>query len=1138
MNMKRNFILLFIITSFLGNAQFNPSAPWMKELKDKRSLSKSNEPLKFHEIVDAFNAFWKDKDHTKKGSGYKPFKRWEEFWKHNLNDDGTLVSYSQILEANAQKKSIAKLADESSWRPLGPEDFLSRATNNANLGRLNAILVDPNNSDVYYAGAPAGGLWKSTDAGLTWIPLTDELPQIGVSAIAIDPDDSNIIYIGTGDDDALDTYSIGVLKSIDGGQTWNTTGLSFSGTSARIGEIYLDKTNGNNKVFVASSQGFYKSTDGGDSFTRTLAVDVNDAKLKPGDPNTIYAVSDTSFYKSVNNGDSFVQITTGLPTESVRIVIDVTPAEDNYVYLLSATIEVDENNNQNYVFQGLYKSTDSGDSFSKTANRTNIFEAGQAWYDLAIAVSDSNPEEVYSGELDIWKSSDGGDSFSKLNNWAVRNASYTHADIHFLRFFNGVLFCGSDGGFFRSTDGGTNFSDLTKGMNISQFYKIAVSKGNSMRIAGGTQDNGSFGLTTDGQWNVYGGGDGMDAAIDPNNESNYYGFMQFGQNLWVSRNAGETQSFRVSQPAGARGNWITPLDINRDSEVFAAYNALYKLEGNTFVRLSSNLNDRIDELEIDPNEPDNMYVSIDETLYKSTDRGANFAEVSTFTRNIASIEVNNNDSDVIYVVTSGANGSVFRSVNGGSTFSDISQNLPNIPKLDIAHQGRHSDNPLFVGTSIGVYRIDDTMTEWEVFENNLPNSPVRDLEINLEDGNITAATYGRGIWQSNIAVQVAQKDVRLSTIDSSLDGIVDCNDPAVSITFLNNGLEEITNVDVNYTVNGNSSSFVWNGSISSMESATIDLPQIDFSFGINQLEVETTTTDDAFQDNNIRSIKIVKNEFLNTTDVNSFETQNDELLSFNNYGLEFSLWERGIPQGNLLNAASSGQAVYGTNLSGNYSDSTIGYLFSKCYDLSQMSGPELRFSMAFDLELNWDFMNVEYSLDNGLTWDILGSANDSNWYNSNRVSNGRDCFSCPGAQWTGTDATMNEYIYDLTAFANETKFMIRFNFVSDIEVNQEGVIIDDFSIRSAALGTDDFVEEFDFVVYPNPSKSIFNVQWSNATSIEYQVYDVTGKIISAKKNVDSSINEAKIDLSSYTKGVYFLKIRLDNKESNIKLLKS
>ena len=146
--MNKNILTLALLCVSFGYAQFNSGAPWMKELETKRKST--NTPLKFNEIVNAFNTYWKDKDYTAKGSGYKPFKRWENFWETKLNPDGTLVTYEQIANAMAQKdQNKSAIADESNWMPLGPTDFLTRTTSGANLGRINAILVDPNNNQVY-----------------------------------------------------------------------------------------------------------------------------------------------------------------------------------------------------------------------------------------------------------------------------------------------------------------------------------------------------------------------------------------------------------------------------------------------------------------------------------------------------------------------------------------------------------------------------------------------------------------------------------------------------------------------------------------------------------------------------------------------------------------------------------------------------------------------------------------------------------------------------------------------------------------------------------------------------------------------------------------------------------------------------
>ena len=215
------------------------------------------------------------------------------------------------------------------------------------------MYEDPNTATTLYIGTPAGGIWKSIDSGVNWSPLSDELPQIGVSGIAVDHTNSNVIYIATGDKDAGDTYSIGVLKSTDGGVTWNTTGLSFANTSTRAGDIMMHPTN-NQILLCATSAGLYKTSNGGTTWSvvQTGSFAQGSIRFKPNDPTTVYAVNYNRFYRSTNTGDSFSTVITGLPVNSGRLILDVTPANANYVYILSATT--------GNAFQGIYRSTNSG----------------------------------------------------------------------------------------------------------------------------------------------------------------------------------------------------------------------------------------------------------------------------------------------------------------------------------------------------------------------------------------------------------------------------------------------------------------------------------------------------------------------------------------------------------------------------------------------------------------------------------------------------------------------------------------------------------------------------------------------------------------------------------------------------------
>ena len=1126
--MKKYFLFTALLSFAITNAQTELDTPWMKELK-----SSDSSRLTFDAIIAAGNAYWETHDKDAKGSGYKPFKRWEAQWENYVDINGFLPSTKDLWNVWEQKKSQTQyrtasqnsMADQSNWYSLGPTDFVNRSTNYLNLGRVNCVSIDPNNSDIMYVGAPAGGIWKSTDAGVTYIPLTDDLPQIGVSGIAIDPNNSNIIYIATGDDDAGDSYSVGIWKSTNGGLSWTPTGINPSNSPNRTSEIYINPNN-SSMLWVATSSGVYKTTNAGNNWTLTQSGNFRDLKVNPTNPNIIYASTSSQFYRSTDSGNSFTQISSGLPVDSGRLFMDVTQANSNYVYLVSAT--------SNYGYQGIYRSTDSGLTFTQMANTTDIFDGvSQAWYDLAISASNTNQNEIYVGVLNIWKSSNGGDSFSQVNSWTTRNASYTHADIHFIRDFDNGLFVGSDGGVFKSTDSGASFEDLTVGLSITQFYRISVSKQDSEKIAGGAQDNGGFGFSS--QWASYHGGDGMEGVIDPNDDNFYYGFMQNGSTLYVNNSSGQPGGTNgYSSPTS--GNWITPLSINNDSEVFAGYSSLYQFNAGNWTEVSPSFGTNIDVLELDPLNSDNIYVGVNSNLQQSTDHGITFTSVNVFASNITSIEVNNNDNNIVYVTTSGGGGKVWRSVNQGLNFTDITGSLPNVVKNIIKHQTNTIDNVLYLGTSLGVYRFNDNNSDWEVFDNNLPNSSVTDLSINTVDNNITAATYGRGAFRSELpSSQLATNDLQLVGVENPVDSQINCGSILPQLKVKNNGQNNITSVNVVYSLDeGEEISIIWSGNIESEQFAFIDLNLIQVEIGAHELAVTATITDDYFSSNNSTEITFYSNNEGAAQDINTFENPEDELIVINEGR---STWELGVPSGTLLNSASSPDKVYATNLDGNHRDDVKGYLVSQCYDLTNIANPVLKFDMAFVLEFDWDLVYVEYSTNQGISWGLLGSSEDPNWYNSSRIAGdgyGDNCYNCVGGQWTGTEITLNQYSYSLDSLNSESSIIFRIVFHSDQAVNEEGVVIDDFYVDGTSLSTDGF-ELNQIAVYPNPSKDIFYVQLRNNKPYDLQVTDITGKRLFTKKKINPS-TPFPLQMEGYSSGVYFLQIRIDNQQTTRKLI--
>lgn len=1084
--MKRNLLLAFAFLAFnFFYGQYNESAPWMGELLEKNSIKgNSKKPTyTFSEITESFNNYWKDKDISKKGNGYKPFKRWENYWRHFVGKDGKLPTSKEIWASWQNKKNTTGKAVNpiSDWNSLGPFSHGSFSGALPGQGRVNAIAVDPNNESIWYVGTPAGGIWKSLDAGETWTNLFDNFPQIGVSGIAIDPNNSNIIYIATGDDDAADSYSIGVFKSTDGGASWNETGLNPGNSDINLlmNEITIDPTN-SNIIWVGTSIGLQKSIDGGDTWEIKRGGNIKDFKLKPGDTSTIYGVTTSAFIRSTDNGETFTTITDGLPGSAGRLVIGTSPDNPEVVYVLRALVAASD-----FAFGGLYKSTNSGESFTKTDNELEIFESSQAWFDLAIEVSPTDVNELYVGCLNMWKSTDGGDSFDRLNRWNVNTESYTHADIHTIKFFNNKLYVGSDGGIYQSADQGTSFEDFTSGIANSQFYRISVAKNDSRKIAGGLQDNSGF-ILENGNWNIYTGGDGMDYEIDPSNGNLLYGFVQFGGSLFISTDSGKSVGVvgapRDTDGNPIQGNWITPLAVSSAGDVYSGFDALYKLEGNTWEKVSSAIGSgNIDDIEIDPNDPDTIFLAEGNILYRSQNGGATFLVATVLDSDISDMAINSNDPNIVYVTTSNRVGTsqsnqqtergVFKITMNGNTGSteDITLNIPaDQAFFSIVHQGRHTDNPIYVGTSLGVYRLDDTLSEWEDYFTNFPSTAVSDLEINVDGEKIIASTYGRGVWESNIPIQVPENEVRLISITPEANTVL-CGEITPVVEIQNQGVNPVTSVDIVYTIGSiGPKTFNWTGNLLNNQIEAVTLPsETIIDYDAVDFEVTINTDNDTYSDNNELSHRIFLNEFGTGGAVSTFENPEDRLIAYNDGG-EGSIWERGEPSGAKLNLAASGTNVYATNLSGDHTNNTKGILLSKCYELSSILAPKLKFNMAYDLEINFDIVYVEYSINDGSIWNVLGNVDsEPNWYNSDRTNANSeeddDCQNCPGAQWTGENTTLTEYSYDFTANAargevnltGESNVLFRIVFQSDPAVTQEGVVIDDFVVDGFQDDDDD-----------------------------------------------------------------------------------
>jgi PKD repeat protein len=742
----------FYTTSvFLSFVLLSFAQSWTEKMQDNQ--------VNFYEVQEEFNAYWGERDYER-GKGFRQYKRWEWFTEPRVYPSGDRPANSIAFQERAafDQAYPSNGSRNANWQPWGPSSWTTVSTGyNPGIGRVNFIVEDPNNSDVLYVGAPSGGLWKSTNAGADWEPLTDDFSAIGVTGIAINPSNSQEIYISTGDGFGGDTYSIGVFKSNDGGNTWMPTGMSNDVTDfIRTRRLKMHPTNPN-ILLLATNQGLFKTADGGDNWDLVANGNFRDIEYHPTNDQIVYA-STNRFLRSVDGGDNFSFVNTGTPTANQvnRMELAVSPDDPDRVYAVCGDAG-------DASFYGLYRSDDAGVSFSLTANSPNIFgystigddTAGQSWYDLAIAADPNDADHVFIGGINVWETTDAGSTFTINSHWIYPTTyNYTHADIHALEFYGDRLYCGSDGGIFISYDQGGDFIDLTDGLEITQFYRIGGSPQNSNVVIGGTQDNGSN-LYDGNQWTHVMGADGMQARIDPSNPNIMYCAMQFG-NLHASYDGGQDW-FWIFNGDFENGNWVTPYDVNENGNLYIGYENVWLSTDNgmSFNMYSTDFTsgDRIRCLSLAKSDLETVYISYNDLIYRTINDGASWQNITANLPGqvITDIEVHPTNRDIVYVTLSGytAGEKIYLTTDGGGSWDNITQNLPNLPANTVAFQ-EGSNGGLYIGTDVGIYYIDSTLSNWQSYDAGLPNVIVNDLEIHYGANHIKAGTYGRGLWVSDL----------------------------------------------------------------------------------------------------------------------------------------------------------------------------------------------------------------------------------------------------------------------------------------------------------------------------------------------------------------------------------------------------
>lgn len=636
-------------------------------------------------------------------------------------------------------------------------------------GRINAIAVNPRNHSQFYAGVASGGVWKTDNDGTTWTPVFDKEGSYSIGAVALDPKDPSVVWVGTGESNSQRSvaYGDGVYRSEDGGKNWKNVGLK---KSEHIGRIAIDPRN-TNTVYVAAQgplwapggdRGLYKTSDAGKSWKKVLEISENtgvtDVVLDPDNPDVIYAAAyqrrrhvwtmidggpESAIYKSTDAGATWTKLKTGLPTVDMgKIGLAVSPLDTNVVY---AIVEAADEKG------GIFRSQDRG----ATWERRNPFDKTAMYYAQIIADPHS-VDRIYVMNVFLMVSDDGGKTLHRLGE------KDKHVDNHAFWADPGDpthYIAGCDGGVYESWDRAAHWQ-FKANLPVSQFYDVAVDNALPFyHVYGGMQDNGSLGAPSrtrsasgivNSDWYVTFGGDGFRSVVDPEDPDTVYAELQYGTLVRFDKRTGERTGISPQEPKGAapyRWNWDSPLIISPHSHTRLYYgaNKLFRSDdrGNSWRAISPDLTRQIDR---------NRLPVMGKVW--GPDAVAKNASTSFYGNTVALAESPKKDG-LLYIGTD--DGLIQATENGGQSWTKY-EKFPGVPdqtfvsRIAASHHDANTVYAAFDNHKNGDFKpyllkSTDAGKSWKSIASNLPeNGPVLAIAEDPVNPKLLFAGTEFGLW--------------------------------------------------------------------------------------------------------------------------------------------------------------------------------------------------------------------------------------------------------------------------------------------------------------------------------------------------------------------------------------------------------
>ena len=795
---------------------------WDKDLSKKvrKEYSVKNHEIRFIE-----------KESGRLDPMLKELKKWEfeiaPFLDKNGNFDKTSLTTNTPIKLNidSSSKSVSNFGSVS-WNPIGmfrsDRDFhVSNTYYEANIGKINSILFDKNDTLTFYIASVSSGVWKTKDGGKNWQFLSQdwELLNVGSIQLVMDPNDSNVIYA------IIDNYNY--YKSINGGLNWEIKEIFYPNGQKNyqyVNTLLLNKDNPNIMLLVKDfSLNFLKSTDGGSTWNTVGYIPeignwdgVESVIAHPTNPNIIYAATIKGrIFKSLDGGENFsfvFQHPDGLADYSMKLAVTI--AEPNNLYFSSCLY---------YSSTHVFKSTDMGSTFSRLTPQNN-FWYNQGRYCHVLQVSPTNGNEIWFGLGVMKKTIDNGVNWIDANYSANYNPYKVgvHLDYQALNFqpITNKLFIGTDGGLYRYNGLKNNDMDFSffAGYNTTEVYRLGSLENEGNQIVFGTQDNGTH-LYKNGKFSLIGGGDGMECFFDKENTNSIYYSGQYGNlvNLSMTNPQGVYTSLYTTN---VNTQWLCPWK-RKNQTMIAAYDKIHVSTDNGLTWTTS-LSSPTYCREVEIVNSSTFYAGNESGIYKTIDGGQNWNQISN--KYSYRFKTDPSNSQTIYNL----GGNIYKSIDGGNSWIDLGR-IPNTMPTSIAID-KNNPNDIYIGSYKGVYTYQNNT--WVPYNLDLPNVQITDLEINYVDGGkLRAATYGRGIWETNLITPCVPPSaiITYSNGDNNYKILSINYSPNFSYQWLKNGTTLVGETNTNYSTNvpGDYSVIVTQGTCSKLSEVIRICPNLE-----------------------------------------------------------------------------------------------------------------------------------------------------------------------------------------------------------------------------------------------------------------------------------------------------------------------